>query len=107
MLDIHRVPTRAQIDKHALEQHVNYAPWCLHCPQARALMKKHPIVTGESPSAPTVSADFCFTKGRDAGSGDGIPVLVMRESQTRSLFSHACAGRSTSREGYSGHLIEK
>jgi hypothetical protein len=55
----------------------------------------------------TVSADFCFMKGREADSGDGIPVLVMRESQTRSLFSHACAGKSTSREGYSGYLIER
>ena len=36
-----------------------------------------------------------------------VPVLVMRESQTRSLFSHACAGKSTSREGYSGYLIER
>ena len=30
----------------------------------------------------------------------------MRESQTRSLFSYACAGKSTSREEYSGDLIE-
>ena len=28
------VPTRAAIEKHALEQHVNYAPWCPHCVQA-------------------------------------------------------------------------
>ena len=70
-------------------------------------MRKHPLVAGESPSVPTVSADFCFMKGREAESGDGIPVLVMRDSQTRSLFSHACAGNSTSREGYSGHLIER
>ena len=70
-------------------------------------MNNYPIVTGEPPIAPTVSADFCFMKGRDADSGDGIPVLVMRESQTRSLFSHACAGKSTSREGYSGYRIEK
>ena len=101
------VPTRAMIAKHALEQHVNYAAWCPHCLQASALAKKHTPVTGESPSVPTVSADFCFMKGRDADSGDGIPVLVMRESQTRSLFSHACAGKSTSREGYSSFLIEK
>ena len=46
-------------------------------------------------------------KGRDADTGDEIPVLVMRESQTRALFSHACAGKSTSREGYSSWLIEK
>ena len=46
-------------------------------------------------------------KDREADTGDGIPVLVMRESQTRSLFSHACAGKNTSREGYSGYLIEK
>ena len=46
-------------------------------------------------------------KGREADSGDGILVLVMRESQTRSLFSHACAGKNTSREGYSGYLIER
>ena len=101
------VPTRAQIDRHALEQHVNYAPWCPHCVQASALMKKHPLVTGESPSMPTVSADFCFMKSRDADPGDGVPVLVMRESQTRSLFSHACAGKSTSKEGYSSYLIGK
>ena len=75
--------------------------------QSSALMRKHPTVTGESPSAPTASADFCFMKGRDAVFGDGIQVLVMRESQTRSLFSHACAGKSISREGYSGYLIEK
>ena len=76
------VPTRAQIERHALEQHVNYAPWCPHCVQASALMRKHPLVAGESPSVPTVSADFCFMKGREADSGDGIPVLVMMDSQT-------------------------
>ena len=40
------VPTRAQIDRHALEQHVNYAPWRPHFVQASALMKQHPLVTG-------------------------------------------------------------
>ena len=54
------VPTRAQVERHALEQHVNYAPWCPHCLQASALTKKHVLVTGESPSMPAVSADFCF-----------------------------------------------
>ena len=101
------VPTRAMIDVHAFEQHVNYAPWCPHCLQASALMRKHALVTGESPSVPTISADFCFMKGRDADTGDGIPVLVMRDSQTRSLFSHACAGKSTSKEGYASWLVEK
>ena len=101
------VPTQKQMQEHALEQHVNYRPWCPHCVQASALMRQHPLVAGESPSMPTVSADFCFMKGREADTGDGIPVLVMRESQTRSLFSHACAGKSTSKEGYSGYLIEK
>ena len=37
------VPTRAQVERHALEQHVNYAPWCPHCLQASTLMKKHPL----------------------------------------------------------------
>ena len=93
------VPTKTQVEKHALEQHVNYEPWCPHCAQASALMRQHHAASGESPETPTVSADFCFMKGRDADPGDGIPVLVMRESQTRSLFSHACAGKSTTREG--------
>ena len=34
-------------------------------------------------------------------------MLVMHERQTRSLFTHACAGKSTSREGYSAYLIGK
>ena len=25
------VPTKTQVEKHALEQHINYAPWCTHC----------------------------------------------------------------------------
>ena len=33
------VPTKAQVEKHALEQHVNYAPWFPHCAQASALMR--------------------------------------------------------------------
>ena len=37
------VATTAQVEKHALEQHVNCAPWCLHCLQASALMKTHPL----------------------------------------------------------------
>ena len=77
------VPTQKQMQEHALEQHVNYRAWCPHCVQASALMRQHPLVAGESPSMPTVSADFCFMKGREADTGDGIPVLVMRESQTR------------------------
>ena len=55
------VPTKSQIEKHALEQHVNYAPWCAYCLQASALMKQHPLVAGTSPNTPTVSADFCFS----------------------------------------------
>ena len=46
-------------------------------------------------------------RGRDAEAGDGIPVLVMRDSQTRSLFPHACAGKSTTREGYSSYIIAR
>ena len=46
-------------------------------------------------------------KGREAEPGDGIPVLVIREIQTRTLFSHACAGKSTTREGYSSFIIAK
>ena len=53
------VLTRAQIDRHALDQHVNYAPWCSHCMQASALIRKHPIVIGEFLSAPTKSA-YCW-----------------------------------------------
>ena len=102
-----QVPTKAQIAKHALEQHVNYEAWCPHCAQASALVRQHRAAAGESPETPTVSADFCFMKGRDAEPGDGIPVLVMRESQTRSLFCHGCAGKSTTREGYSAYLIGK
>ena len=98
------VPTKAMVDRHALEQHVNYAAWCPHCLQASALMKRHPLVAGETPSVPTISADFCFMQGREAESGDGIPVLVMHDSQTRSLFSHTCAGKSTSKKGYSFQL---
>ena len=70
-------------------------------------MRQHPLVAGESPSMLTFGADVCFMKGREADAGDGIPVLAMRESQTRSLFSHACAGKSTAKAGYSGYLIEK
>ena len=58
------VPTKAMVEKHALEQHVNYAAWCPHCLQASALMQRHPLVAGESPTVPTMSADFCFmTRG--------------------------------------------
>ena len=97
------VPTRAQIDRHALEQHVNYAPWCLHCVQASALMKQHPLVTGDSPSMPTVSADSCFMKSRmksrDADLGDGIPVLVMRESKTGHCSGTCALGKARPRKG--------
>ena len=69
------VPTRAQVERHALEHHVNYEAWCLHCAQASALAKRHGAASGESPDTPTVSADLCFMKGREAEPGDGIPVL--------------------------------
>ena len=101
------VPTRAQVERHCLEQHVNYAAWCRHCVQASALSRQHFRVTGTSPDVPTISADFSFMNSNDAAAGDGIPVLVMRCSQTRSLFSHACEGKSTTREGYSAYIIEK
>ena len=101
------VPTKAQTEKHALEQHVNYEAWCPHCAMASALAKQHSAASGESPDVPTVSCDFCFMKGREADPGDGIPVLVMREIQTRSLFNHACEGKSTTREGYSAYIIGK
>ena len=100
-----QVPSKAQVERHVLEQHVSYAPWCAHCVRASALMRQHPAVEGESPEVPTVSADFCFMKSREAVAADGIPALVMRESQTRSLFTRACAGKSTTREGYSGYII--
>ena len=45
-------------------------------------------------------------KGRDADSGDGLPVLVMREIQTTSLFSRVCVGSNISRDDYSRYLFE-
>ena len=102
-----QVPTRMQIENHSLQQHVKYEPWCEHCVRASALAKQHRAVNGEMTTVPTVCADFCFMNSHEAKPGDGIPVLVMRESRTRSLFSHACEGKSTSREGYAAYLIEK
>ena len=101
------MPTRAQIEQHELEQHVNYKPWCRHCAEASALAKKHHLTHKADDEAPTVSADFCFMNSREAAPGQGIPVLVMRDSKSRSLFSHGCAGKSTTREGYSSYIVEK
>ena len=33
------VPTQVQVDRHKLEQHVNYAAWSKRCAKASALMK--------------------------------------------------------------------
>ena len=69
-----QVPTKSQVETHVLEQHVSYAPWCAHCARASALMRQHPAVEGESSEVPTISADFCFMKSREADAGDDIPV---------------------------------
>ena len=34
-------------------------------------------------------------------------MLVLRDSNTRSLFTHVCEGKSTTREGYSSYIIER
>ena len=81
------VPTKAQVERHALEQHVNYEAWSPHCAMASALVKQHSAASGESPDTPTVSCDFCFMKGREADPGDGIPVLVMRKPDTVVVLS--------------------
>ena len=70
-------------------------------------MKQHRVVTGAAATVPTLCADFCFMNSQDAEAGQGIPVLVMRDSDTRSLFTHACEGKSTTREGYSSYIIER
>ena len=95
------------VEQHGLEQHVNYASWWTHFVQASALGNQHALVTGESPGVPAVSANFGFMNLQDAEAGDGIPVLVMRYNQTRSLFMQAWECESTSREGCSAYIIEK
>ena len=101
------VPTKAQVERHALEQHVNYEPWCEHCQRASALMKQHLLVSGDSPSVPTISADFCFMKCREADAGDSIPVLVMRDSQKRGRCSRMPAqARARPRKGTRATLLE-
>ena len=57
--------TRAEMDKHRREGHVNYHPGCAHCVKCRALADQHRRAEDvaeddDKEVVPTISADLCF-----------------------------------------------
>ena len=86
--DPHRPPTVEEMQEH-LRTHLPYRSWCQHCVSGRGVSTQHRRRNpGEhSVEGATVAVDYCFL--RNTPGEESIPVLVMRDRETRLLSAHA------------------
>ena len=84
---------------------IPYEPWCSCCVRARALDNKHmKVVVTKCREFPVVSMDWCYL-GQE-GDPKTIPVLVVRDSQSKSTYSHATLGKGIINHEYGLHTIQ-
>ena len=84
-------PKPEEVEEH-MKTHLPYRSWCPHCVRARGIDSSHRASrnTEEGKAIPTVHADYMFMKGSqgDEDEEEGVaPILVMKESSTRSTRS--------------------
>ena len=110
------MPTRREVLEHNLT-HMPPRPWCPHCVKGKG--KDTPSLTLKGTFAeslvPRVRLDYCFLTENELGrdettEGDGVvdnpdrieeesqTVLVMQESETRSIWSYAVERKGASEE---------
>ena len=99
-----KLPSQRLIDEHNV-CHIPYEPWCSCCVRARALDNKHmKVVVTKCREFPVVSMDWCYL-GQE-GDPKTIPVLVVRDSQSKSTYSHATLGKGIINHEYGLHTIQ-
>ena len=84
----HRPPTSEEIQEH-LRTHLPYRSWCPHCVSGRGVSSQHRRRDPgkDQVDKATVALDCCFL--RNMPGEESIPVLVMRDRETRMLSAHA------------------
>ena len=98
------MPSQKMVDEHNV-CHIPYAPWCDCCVRARALDDKHrKSVVTKCKEFPVVTMDWCYL-GQE-GDPKTIPVLVVRDSKSKSTYAHATLGKGVIDHEYGVHTIK-
>ena len=83
-------PTRSQRERHELENHAVFRPWCAVCVKGRGVGSQHKRkrkqVAEASRDGATIYSDYFFMSSEDAGSE---PMLVMKYSRSGRLAATA------------------
>ena len=84
----HRLPTSSEMKEH-LRTHLPYRSWCQHCVSGRGVgtQRRRRNPGEDSVEVAIVAVDHCFF--RNTPGEESIPVLVMRDPETRLLAAHA------------------
>ena len=82
----HRLPTSSEMKEH-LRTHLPYRSWCQHCVSGRGVGTQRRQRNPGEDSVEVAIVDHCFL--RNTPGEESIPVLVMRDPETRLLSAHA------------------
>ena len=98
-------PSRAEVEKHNL-CHIPYEPWCSCCVGGRAKENPHKsspdTVTRE---LPVVSMDWGYLAQKD--DDQSLPMLVIRDSESKSIFAHGTPGMAIVSGDYGAHTVKR
>jgi hypothetical protein len=103
------MPTAAQVAEHNLT-HIPARPWCDHCMRGKGKDRHHRRLCGAYAEShvPRVRLDYCFLtenteqledehgQGQTTQSSASMTVLVMQESQCRSVWAYAVESKGSS-----------
>ena len=90
------LPSKEEIDEHAVMGHVQYRSWCPHCVASRAVGQRHSSVKGDATQKPQILSDYGYMNGSGVGESAleeetgavdeaNLPILVLKDKQSGTL----------------------
>ena len=88
-------PSPEEIEEHYLSNHLPFRAWCKCCVLAKAKDSPHKRIEHgkDKDGVPIVGLDFCHP-GEDDDGADKMDILVVKDSPSKALFSHACNSKA-------------
>ena len=88
---LHSLPTVEEQRRHSAT-HLPYRPWCPYCVAARKPGQAHQVQAPRDLTAvtPEIHVDYAFFKDSGAADAVSLPVVVVKDRDTRAVAAHAC-----------------
>ena len=82
-------PSQKEVEEHE-KTHIPFRAWCEHCIKGQAVSDPHKNQASEDTHRDwaTISMDYMWLKTDDKGEGQGMPIIVTHDSESKGITAH-------------------